>query len=169
MEGTRKDHWSPAPGFTQDQSHRAELSAAPPLPVRSCSRHEASPQLLCSGLNDPGTSAAPHMSSPSPPDPLGPLFAEIPITAKGKLCGEIKWETAEAVPLSEGYGRTKGFFCSEFLLRPWGSLISPPSCSPAGISSRVQANSGLARATDGSFQGKSKYLRSACVSRPLSQ
>jgi len=32
-------------------SHRAELSAAPPLPVRSCSRHEASPQLLCSGLS----------------------------------------------------------------------------------------------------------------------
>jgi len=34
-------------------SHRAELSAAPPLPVRSCSRHEASPQLLCSGLSKP--------------------------------------------------------------------------------------------------------------------
>jgi len=32
-------------------SQRAELSAAPPLPVRSCSCHEASPQLLCSGLN----------------------------------------------------------------------------------------------------------------------
>jgi len=34
-------------------SHRAELSAVPPLPVRSCSRHEGSPQLLCSGLNKP--------------------------------------------------------------------------------------------------------------------
>ena len=34
-------------------SHRAELSAAPPLPVRSCSRHEASPQLLCSVLSAP--------------------------------------------------------------------------------------------------------------------
>jgi len=34
-------------------SQRAELSAAPPLPVRSCSRHEASPQLLCSGLSTP--------------------------------------------------------------------------------------------------------------------
>ena len=32
-------------------SHRAELSAAPPLPVRSCGHHEASPQLLCSGLS----------------------------------------------------------------------------------------------------------------------
>ena len=32
---------------------RAELSAAPPLPVRSCSRHEASPQLLCSALSMP--------------------------------------------------------------------------------------------------------------------
>ena len=30
---------------------RAELSAAPLLPPRSCSRHEASPQLLCSGPN----------------------------------------------------------------------------------------------------------------------
>ena len=28
-------------------SHRAELSAAPPLPVRNCSCREASPQLLC--------------------------------------------------------------------------------------------------------------------------
>jgi len=35
-------------------SRRAKLSAAPPLPVRSCSRHEASPQLLYSGLNSPG-------------------------------------------------------------------------------------------------------------------
>jgi len=34
-------------------SHRAEISAAPALPVRSCSRHEASPQLLCSGLSKP--------------------------------------------------------------------------------------------------------------------
>jgi len=34
-------------------SHRAELSAAPRLPVRSCSRHEASPQLLCSALSTP--------------------------------------------------------------------------------------------------------------------
>ena len=32
-------------------SHRAELSASSPLPGRSCSHHEASPQLLCSGLN----------------------------------------------------------------------------------------------------------------------
>ena len=32
-------------------SQRAELSAASLLPVRSCSCHEASPQLLCSGLN----------------------------------------------------------------------------------------------------------------------
>ena len=35
--------------------HRAELSAAPPLPVRSCSRHEASPQLLCSALSERST------------------------------------------------------------------------------------------------------------------
>ena len=34
-------------------SHRAELSAAPLLPVRSCSRHQASLQLLCSALNKP--------------------------------------------------------------------------------------------------------------------
>jgi len=34
-------------------THRAELSAAPPLPVRSCSLHEASPQLLCSVLRKP--------------------------------------------------------------------------------------------------------------------
>ena len=34
-------------------SHRAELSAAPPLPARSCSCHEASPQLLCSALSKP--------------------------------------------------------------------------------------------------------------------
>jgi len=41
--------------------HRAELSAAPPLPVRSCSRHEASPQLLGSE----------HTQGPQlcPPDP----------------------------------------------------------------------------------------------------
>ena len=32
-------------------SHRAELSAVPSLPVRNCSRHEASPQLLCSALS----------------------------------------------------------------------------------------------------------------------
>jgi len=34
-------------------SQRAALSAASPLPVRSCSSHEASPQLLCSVLNQP--------------------------------------------------------------------------------------------------------------------
>jgi len=32
-------------------SQRAELSAASPLPVRSCSHHEAFPQLLCSALS----------------------------------------------------------------------------------------------------------------------
>jgi len=42
-------------------SHRAELSAVPPLPVRSCSRHEASPQLLCSALSTPrGLSRSSH-------------------------------------------------------------------------------------------------------------
>ena len=47
--------------------HRAELSAAPPLPVRSCSRHEASPQLLCSGLSKPrGLSCFSHTSSSRP-------------------------------------------------------------------------------------------------------
>ena len=34
-------------------SQRAELSAAPLLPVRSCRRHEASPPLLCSALSTP--------------------------------------------------------------------------------------------------------------------
>jgi len=32
-------------------SQRAELSAAPLLPVKCCSRHQASPQLLCSALS----------------------------------------------------------------------------------------------------------------------
>ena len=38
-----------------------------PLPVRSCSRHEASPQLLCSGLNkprDPSSSSCVSLSRP---------------------------------------------------------------------------------------------------------
>jgi len=34
-------------------SHRAELSSALPLPVRSYSHREASPYLLCSGLSTP--------------------------------------------------------------------------------------------------------------------
>ena len=40
-----------APCSSLSLSQRAELSAAPLLPVRSCSRHEASPQLLCSALS----------------------------------------------------------------------------------------------------------------------
>ena len=48
---------------------RAELSAAPPLPVRSCSRHEVSPQLFCSGLSTPrGLSHSSH-TVPSDPSP----------------------------------------------------------------------------------------------------
>jgi len=39
----------------------------PPLPVRSCSRHDASPQLLCSGPSTPRVSAALH--TPCTPDP----------------------------------------------------------------------------------------------------
>ena len=38
-----------------------EQSSALPHPVRSCSRHEASPQLLCSGLSKPrGLSCSSH-------------------------------------------------------------------------------------------------------------
>ena len=48
-------------------SHRAELSAAPPLPVRSCSRHEASPQLLCSALSKPGDLSCSSHTLPSRP------------------------------------------------------------------------------------------------------
>ena len=49
-------HWHSSMPFPRalSLSQRAELSAAPPLPVRSCSRHEASPQLLCCGLSKPG-------------------------------------------------------------------------------------------------------------------
>ena len=45
--------WHRSVPFSQalSLSQRAELSAAPSLPVRSCSRCEASPQQLCSGLN----------------------------------------------------------------------------------------------------------------------
>ena len=46
-------------------SQRAELSAALPLPVRSFSRHQASPQLLCSGLNKPGDLSCSHAVFPS--------------------------------------------------------------------------------------------------------
>ena len=41
-------------------SQRAELSS-----VRSCSRHQASPQLLCSGLNKPGDLSCSHAVFPS--------------------------------------------------------------------------------------------------------
>ena len=40
-------HW------TQLRAVASGPVGAPPLPVRSCSRHEASPQLLCSGLSKP--------------------------------------------------------------------------------------------------------------------
>ena len=57
--------------FTQALSlpQRAELSAAPLLPVRSCGLHEASPQLLCSGLSKPGDLSAPHTPCPSDSSP----------------------------------------------------------------------------------------------------
>ena len=49
---------------------RAQLSTVPPLPVRSCSCYDASPQpaLLCSQPN-PGALAAPHTSCPPYPSP----------------------------------------------------------------------------------------------------
>jgi len=50
-------------------SHRAELSAAPPLPVRSCSRHQASPQLLCSALSTPRDLSSSSYVFPSRPFP----------------------------------------------------------------------------------------------------
>ena len=56
-------------------SHRAELSAAPPLPVRSCSRHEAFPQLLCSGLSKPRDLSRPSHTLSSRPFPI---FTELP-------------------------------------------------------------------------------------------
>ena len=51
-------------------SHRAELSAAPLLPVRSCSRHRASPQLLCSGLSKPRDHNCSSYTCPSRPIPI---------------------------------------------------------------------------------------------------
>jgi len=52
-------------------SHTAELSAAPPLPVRSCSLHEASPQLLCSGLSQQRDLRSPScILSPGPLHPV---------------------------------------------------------------------------------------------------
>ena len=59
---------------------RAELSAAPPLPVRNCSCHEASPQFLCSGLNklrDLSHSSYVLHSTPSPS--LQPFLGHSPI------------------------------------------------------------------------------------------
>ena len=52
-------------------SQRAELSAAPPLPVRSCSRHQASPQpaLLCAEQ----TKGSPHVS----PSRSFPIFVAL--------------------------------------------------------------------------------------------
>ena len=47
-----------------------ELSAAPLLPVRSCSRHQASPQLLCSVLNNPRDLNHPSYIFPSIPCPI---------------------------------------------------------------------------------------------------
>ena len=46
-------------------SQRAELRAAPLLPVRSCSRHEASPQLLCFVLSKPGVLTSSSYAQPS--------------------------------------------------------------------------------------------------------
>ena len=73
-------------------SHRAELSAAPPLPVRSCSRHEAFPQLLCSALSNHSGLHAPH--TPCPADPslsLQPFFWMLHlIEEKAKGC-EVPW------------------------------------------------------------------------------
>ena len=48
-------------------SYRAELSAALPLPVRSCSHHEGSPQLLCSGLSKPRDHSRSSHTLPSTP------------------------------------------------------------------------------------------------------
>jgi len=48
-------------------SHRAELSAAPLLPVRSCSRHQASLQLLCSALSKPRNLSCSSYTLPSRP------------------------------------------------------------------------------------------------------
>ena len=51
-------------------SQRAELSAAPRFPVRSCSRHEASPQLLCSALSKPRDLSPSSHILPSRPFPI---------------------------------------------------------------------------------------------------
>jgi len=70
-------------------SHRAELSAAPPLPVRSCSRHEASPHLLCSVLSKPGPWAAPH--TPCPTDPSRTLYPPLLDTLEQFCVHLILW------------------------------------------------------------------------------
>ena len=51
-------------------SQTAELSSASQLPVRSCSRHEASPQLLCSGLSTPRDLSCSSYTLPSDASPL---------------------------------------------------------------------------------------------------
>ena len=53
--------WAPSPPLTQLHAipsgpvavTQSRAQRCPPLPVRSCGRHEASPQLLCSGLSKP--------------------------------------------------------------------------------------------------------------------
>ena len=65
-------HAVPSGPVTVTQS-RAQRS--PPLPVRSCSRHEAFPQLLCSALSKPRGLRAPHTPCPADPFPsLHPSF-----------------------------------------------------------------------------------------------
>jgi len=52
------------------QSHRAELSAAPPLPVRSCSCHQSFPRLLCSALSKHRAFRHSSHTLPSRPFPI---------------------------------------------------------------------------------------------------
>ena len=71
-------------------SQRAELSAAPPHPVRSCSRHEASHQLLCSGLSKPGGCSHSSHTAPSEPSPsLQPSFG-LPNSFMSFLCSSTQ-------------------------------------------------------------------------------
>lgn len=61
-------------------SQRAELSAAPPLPSRRFNCHEASPQLLCSGLNQPRNLSHSSHTLPSGPFVGGVYFQATWIT-----------------------------------------------------------------------------------------
>ena len=66
--------------------HSEQSSALPSTPW-SCSHHEASPQLLCSGLSKPGNLSA--LYTPCPPDPSPSWKTSFPCSLVAYVCNIV--------------------------------------------------------------------------------